>query len=321
MDRFKRILFVAGAETASVDPLWRATELARRNGARLTLVAVVEELPPWSALLARGRSRVDLQQALIDQRRSDLERLAAELGEGLEVRVEVLVGTGFVEVVRLVLRDGHDLVIRRAEGKGATPFGSTDLHLVRKCPVPVWIDQPGGRTRYRRVLAAVDPRPDEPTREGLDRAVLELAGGLASSYGAELHVLHAWTLPGEAALNGPFMNVPPEEVAALGKAERRRRDRELQALLQRHLPAAHDYRVHLLKGPASRVIPEFVRRHRMDMVVMGTVGRTGLPGFIIGNTAENVINHVSCSLLAVKPAGFVSPIATGRPPGGTAPCA
>jgi nucleotide-binding universal stress UspA family protein len=277
----------------------------------VTLVAVVEELPPWSALLARGRSTVDLQQALVEQRRSGLERLAAKLGEGLEVRIEVLVGSGFVEVVRLVLRDGYDLVVKGAEGKGATPFGSTDLHLVRKCPVPVWIDRPGRSTRYRRVLATVDPRPDEPVREDLDRAVLELAGELASSYGAELHVLHAWTLPGEAALNGPFMNVPPDEVAALGKAERRRRDRELQALLQRHPPAARDYRVHLLKGSASRVIPEFVRRRRVDMVVIGTVGRAGLPGLFIGNTAENVINHVSCSLLAVKPAGFVSPIATG----------
>jgi nucleotide-binding universal stress UspA family protein len=174
--------------------------------------------------------------------------------------------------------------------------------------VPVWIDQPVRSTRYRRVLATVDPRPDEPAREGLDRAVLDLASALASSYGAELHVLHAWTLPGEAALNGPFMNLPPEEVAALGKAERRRRDRALHTLLGRHPPSVTGYRVHLLKGRASRVIPSFARRHRMDIIVMGTVGRTGLPGLFIGNTAEKVINRVDCSLLAVKPEGFASPV-------------
>ena len=52
----------------------------------------------------------------------------------------------------------------------------------------------------------------------------------------------------------------------------------------------------------------FARRHGMDIIVMGTVGRTGLPGLFIGNTAENVIDQVDCSLLAVRPEGFASPV-------------
>lgn len=41
---------------------------------------------------------------------------------------------------------------------------------------------------------------------------------------------------------------------------------------------------------------------------MGTVARTGIPGFIIGNTAENILQKIDCSLLALKPLGFVSPV-------------
>jgi hypothetical protein len=41
---------------------------------------------------------------------------------------------------------------------------------------------------------------------------------------------------------------------------------------------------------------------------MGTVCRTGVPGFFIGNSAENVRQHVDCSSLAVKPKGFVTPV-------------
>ncbi|HRE31359.1 MAG TPA: universal stress protein, partial [Candidatus Berkiella sp.] len=33
-----------------------------------------------------------------------------------------------------------------------------------------------------------------------------------------------------------------------------------------------------------------------------------IPGFIIGNTAENVLQKISCSLLALKPNGFISPV-------------
>ena len=41
---------------------------------------------------------------------------------------------------------------------------------------------------------------------------------------------------------------------------------------------------------------------------MGTVARTGIPGLLIGNTAETILQRVDCSVLAVKPDGFVSPV-------------
>ena len=41
---------------------------------------------------------------------------------------------------------------------------------------------------------------------------------------------------------------------------------------------------------------------------MGTVGRTGIPGLFIGNTAETVLRQVHCSVLTVKPEGFETPV-------------
>ena len=41
---------------------------------------------------------------------------------------------------------------------------------------------------------------------------------------------------------------------------------------------------------------------------MDTVARTGIAGFIVGNTAESILRNVDCSVLTVKPEGFVSPI-------------
>jgi nucleotide-binding universal stress UspA family protein len=46
----------------------------------------------------------------------------------------------------------------------------------------------------------------------------------------------------------------------------------------------------------------------IDLIVMGTVGRTGIPGFFIGNTAEEVLQTTTASILAVKPEGFISPV-------------
>ena len=67
-------------------------------------------------------------------------------------------------------------------------------------------------------------------------------------------------------------------------------------------------RIHLEKGRAQRKIPVLAKRIGIDLVVMGTVIRTGTPGFIIGNTAETILNQIDSSVLALKPPGFVTPV-------------
>lgn len=62
------------------------------------------------------------------------------------------------------------------------------------------------------------------------------------------------------------------------------------------------------EGRPHEQIAEAEKRLAVDMVVMGTVGRHGLPGLIIGNTAERTLALVESSLLALKPEGFRCPI-------------
>ena len=64
----------------------------------------------------------------------------------------------------------------------------------------------------------------------------------------------------------------------------------------------------MLEGYADQVIPELANDIKADLVVMGTVVRTGLPGFLMGNTAEGILNQLDCSVLAIKPEGFVTPV-------------
>ena len=57
----------------------------------------------------------------------------------------------------------------------------------------------------------------------------------------------------------------------------------------------------------EHVILAAVERRRPDLVVMGTVSREGVSGFLVGNTAERLLHRLDCSLLTVKPRGFVAP--------------
>ena len=57
------------------------------------------------------------------------------------------------------------------------------------------------------------------------------------------------------------------------------------------------------------MIPSVAKEKQIDAIVMGTVSRTGIAGLFIGNTAEKVLNAAHCSVLTLKPEGFVTPVA------------
>ncbi|MBW2389000.1 MAG: universal stress protein, partial [Deltaproteobacteria bacterium] len=176
MKRFKKILLLSREGSGERATLARAVELAKRNRARLTLVEVVEQLPRQLGMLVTTMPPVDLEKLVVEERKERLEALVAPLVED-EVRASavVLCGTPFLEIIREVLRKKHDLVILTAEGRGGVKdrlFGSTSLHLMRKCPCPVWVMKPTRSRRYNRILAAVDPHPSDPERTALNVKIL-----------------------------------------------------------------------------------------------------------------------------------------------------
>lgn len=306
MKRFKNILYFADGAAQACPALDRAIALARGNQARLALFDVIGERLPGSDL--QRRLKIDLEALVREGRREALEQLAVPLREpdGL-IYSQVVSGVPFVEVIRAVLRNGYDLVIKPArppEGLSERIFGSTDLHLLRKCPCPVWIDRPGEANPYQRILAAVDPTA-EP---GSDRLVMDLATSLAAREGADLSVVHAWALEGESLLRGRRAPMPSEEVDRLVEEERGRHTEAMDHLLASYGIDLKAPGVHLVKGWPAQVIRETEENTKADLIVMGTVGRTGIPGFFIGNTAEEVLQATRASILAVKPAGFVSPV-------------
>ena len=102
-----------------------------------------------------------------------------------------------------------------------------------------------------------------------------------------------------------------------GEFEQMKRSRleHIEGLLDKfligHGCTIDDESVHFLKGDAPIVIPEFALLEGVDLVVMGTVGRSGAAGMLIGNTAERILGSIECSVIAVKPNRFVSPIKMG----------
>lgn len=322
MKRFKHILYVAEAGKENNSVLERAITLAENNQARLTVVDVIERVIAGIGMPEDGPISADLQAAMENIHAVSLEKLVEPYRERIEIQTKVLQGTPFLEIIREVLRNGHDLVIKPPEIRDWLDrlIGSDDMHLLRKCPCPVWLIKPLATKSYRRILAAVDvnevhPPAELESRRALNRQVLETASSLALSDFAELHVAHVWDAIGESAMRGAFMSRPEEEINTYVEQVRRHREVNLDALLREVTNTlgqdALDYlkpRTHLVKGQARKEIPALAKQIAADLVVMGTVARTGVPGFIMGNTAETILNQIDCSVIAIKPSGFVTPV-------------
>ncbi|HHH48652.1 MAG TPA: universal stress protein, UspA [Gammaproteobacteria bacterium] len=319
MKRFNNILCVVARGAGRKPALERAVTLAENNQARLTVVGVSERVTAGIGMPAGGPVSADLQAAIVSEHERELESLLEPYRQRLDVQAKVLVGTPFLEIIREVLRNGRDLVIKTIEPRDWQDrlFGSNDMHLLRKCPCPVWIMLPGEASNYRCILAAVDFDPMQEAGEANDgnRLILELASSLALSDFAELHVVHAWEPVMENLMRVFSSDLSEEQIAANVARERRERLARLERLtgrLRDWLGAeAYEYlspRLHLRQGNPRKEIPALAREIEADLVVMGTVARTGIPGFIVGNTAETILNQIDCAVLAIKPPGFTTPV-------------
>lgn len=308
MKRFKNILFIADCQHGLNAALDRAVALSQTSGARLTVMDVSPEA--GLADYIKQVYAVDLNAQLREQCLQSLEALTQPYTDaGIPIYTKVATGTPFIEVVRAVQRNAHDLVMKVAQhetGLAPSLFGSTDMHLLRKCPCPVWIDQSGGAPVYRRLLAAVDPFDDESG--DLQRLILDLATSLAEREHAALEVVHAWELPGESILASGRGRIPRSELDRLLEDTEKRHREALDTLLLPYRLSSEAPNVHLLKGRPAQIVSARAREQPTDLIVMGTLGRVGIPGLFIGNTAEDVLRETQTAVLAVKPSAFVSPV-------------
>jgi universal stress protein E len=302
MHRFRNILFSPLADRDNPAAARRISDLATRNGAALTFYGAIPEPSRLQRALHRSEYLDTIQAAERHAVSAKLTRCIPE-DPAFEVEIITAIGSPSLSIIEQVLRADHDLVVVTTDEDHEDQ--ATINRLLRKCPCPVWVIRPT-RARIQRVLAAVNPDPSEAE---LNRTIVGLAASMTQRYGGELHLAGAWELYGEATMrHSAFVHTPAAELDTLLHDEEASHRAALDDLLTAAQLADEPWQIHLHKGPATQVVPKVVARHRINLLVMGTVARTGVNGLLIGNTAESVLDNVRCSVIAVKPPGFVTPV-------------
>jgi len=181
--------------------------------------------------------------------------------------------------VRACSRLGADLLIKQAEG--------SEHYLLRHSPAPVLLCRPGTEAPYARVLAAIALEDNDARHEALNNRVISAAQRIARSSGAALHSVSA--LEGPPNVGQILKIIEDEDVEKLTGEE----------MISRSFGIRRE-QVHIDYGPARNVIVETAEKTAADLLVIGTVSRSGLSGALVGNTAEKLLVDLPIDILTVS---------------------
>ena len=300
MHRFKNILCVVNPDEKASAVVRRASELATLHGTQLSIVHVIPDAAN------SGPFSDDDGGASLAKRDTGERRLLDKDGTVGNLVSNPLYGSPSEEIIKRVLNGNHDLLIKPVEGpriRGARP-SSIDKFLLRQCPCPVWLFNPARGDKHERVLAALDSDPDGANAE-LNDLVLDFSTSLAAEDQVEVHALSSWGVRGEEAMRS---RVGTLAVRRLVAGIRRANMKWLRRLTDPYARRGAKFHVHLKKGNRNAAILNEAKKRHHDVIVMGTTGRVGVAEFLFGTLEERILSQVDCSVLAVKPKGFVSAV-------------
>ncbi|KRD45291.1 hypothetical protein ASE38_15090 [Cellulomonas sp. Root930] len=270
---------------------WAAREAAR---ARLPLRIVYVARTVVDGYVVSDRP-LDLSTQVGGQVLAD----AVERVHAVAPAIELATQVDERESVAAALTDASEhahLLVVGSRGRGGVAgllLGSVSVTVVAHAHCPVVV--------VRRHAEAAAPSSPRPIVVGVDgsatsaRAV-DVAFDQASRRGAPLVAVHAWELP---SVIGPVPPWMPEEVEELRVAERV----VLSESLAGHAERYPDVQVRAIVRRGAPAYVVLTAADDAELLVVGSRGRGGFRGLLLGSVSQTVLHHATCPVMVVHPAG------------------
>lgn len=290
--RISEILVATDFSDAAHQGARWGVEIARHAGARIRLLHVLSLPHPWPHY---APAPPDMDQSL---REVALQRLAEEVeafqGEDVEVETDLRVGIPSQVIVETAEETGSGLVImgtRGLSGLSHLLLGSTAERVVQKASCPVLTVHPDGHAPrpVRSVLVPTDFSDDAGRAVAAARKLLQ---GVPE---ARLVLVHAYALPIEYTAYGPI----PTSVNYLENTGAKAQG-ELDELAETLRGEGLEVEALAVEGYPPQVIVDTAENRDVDLIAMGTHGRTGLSHLLLGSTAERVVQKASCPVITIR---------------------
>jgi nucleotide-binding universal stress UspA family protein len=308
----KRILVPLDGSPLAEAVLPHATELAAFHKAEVVLlrVALAHTLP--------GVNAVDAQVRAVDEAQTYLVKIETDLvARGLAVKSVVRYGHAADEILDHARTGEVGLIAMSTHGRSGFRrwiVGSVAESVLRHAPVPVLLVRTTARVPDRAEVApletAIPHLPDASTAVPIRhilcpvdltpacREVMVAADAMATRFGADLTILHAVYDP----LDVTCSHIPHPPMEELREEMIRVAEAKLRRHVRRALGPSPRAALAVMAGSPLQQILRFVRMHRVDLIIMGTEGKTGLDHMIMGSTAERVVRTAPCPVLSIRAA-------------------
>ncbi|GLO60968.1 universal stress protein E [Vibrio sp. MACH09] len=309
MSIYNKILVVADVNNESQPALARAMQLARKSVSKshITLFLSIYDFSYEMTSMLSLDERDAMRKGVIQQRESWMKEVAAPyIDDSVEFSVKVVWhNRPYEAIVAEVFAGNHEILIkatRKHDVLESVIFTPTDWHLLRKSPCPVLLVKNHEWPENGNVVASVHVGSENPTHLELNNCIVEQAKNLCSRLDATPYLVNCYPVtPANITIE-----LPEFDPTTYSDAVRGHHLKEMKALRQKHCIDEEQTRVE--QGLPEDIIPAVANELSAGLVILGTTGRTGMSAVFIGNTAEHVIDKINCDVLALKPAGFISPL-------------
>ncbi|WP_449441318.1 universal stress protein [Pseudomonas migulae] len=295
MSQYQHLLLIIHLALRHSPAIDHAAALARASGARLHIAALIPALKLLS-LLEEG-DREKLRERYLQDHRDWLSDQARHLrGSGVVVTTEVAWADDMEQdILDHVRALQPDLLIKEIQQESAlkrTFFTPLDWHLLRHCPVPVYLVGEARHVLPRKIVAAVDAAAGGPENSELNDRIIQQASSLAIQCDAELHLLFACDIREDCLeeLGGSL------KLSELTQGLRKELEKSFLKFAGRYGVPAN--RRHFILGHPVSALSEFANKHDVDVIVLGRVQYHGMEK-LLGSTTEHILYQVPCSVLAV----------------------
>ncbi|MBK1783879.1 universal stress protein [Prauserella cavernicola] len=280
-----------GSANAADAVAWAATLAARRNRA-LRIVHAFTTIP---GLRADAPPIADVNDAVTEE----AGRVVAAAGDvakaaAPDVRIETGVLNGDTAPALVAESRSASMVVLGATGRGGFTgmlTGSTAVAVTghAECPVAVV------RRRDDGTLAA----DDGPVLVGVDGSPLSecaiaVAFREASLRGVALVAVYAWR---DVEYDGAYTRAPVQFAGGPHEQEQRELLAERLAGYRETYPDVEVERVVVLDRPRRQLLE---RSRTASLVVVGSRGRGGFRGLLLGSTSQALIQHAGCPVLVAR---------------------
>jgi universal stress protein E len=171
---------------------------------------------------------------------------------------------------------------------------TSDWSLLRECSCPVLLMHHNSRWENRRILAAVNIASEDESHIKLNRKVIDVASMFAGGYDADVHYVNAISPVATAdSASADDMFYAFDDVA------------EIKESVQVTRESVASYcntdaeRCHVLPGPTDQAILKQADEIGVDLIIIGSVRRSGIKGRVIGNTAEKLLDKTRADILTL----------------------